>query len=112
MNADRSEYTNTSASLASYLLIKKSPMSMAFVSEWLTYAQDSRVITDDDNVMNSPNYADFRAHRHDQSILSILATKWNLTMYPDPSQWGESSVRAYPTIFNHHRTRSFFSFLY
>ncbi len=77
---------------------------MTFVSEWLTYAQDSRAITDDNNVLSSTNYPDFRGHRHDQTILSLLAKKWNLTVYPDPSQWGESEKRPYPTIFNHHRS--------
>jgi hypothetical protein len=80
---------------------------MNFVSEWLTYAQDSRAITDDNNVLGSTNYPDFRDHRHDQAILSILAKKWNFTVYPDPSQWGESVKRPYPTIFNHHRSRGF-----
>ena len=79
---------------------------MAFVSQWLTYAQDSRAITDDDNVLGSSNYPDFRGHRHDQSILSLLAKKWGLTVYPDPSQWGRSHNRPYPTIFNHHRSMS------
>jgi hypothetical protein len=77
---------------------------MTFVSEWLTYAQDSRAIMDDNNVLGSTNYPDFRSHRHDQTILSLLAKKWNLTVYPDPSQWGESEQRPYPTIFNHHRS--------
>ena len=50
---------------------------MAFVSEWLTYAQDARAITDDDNVLGSNNYPDFREHRHDQAIMSLLVKKWN-----------------------------------
>jgi hypothetical protein len=88
------------------MVIKKSFTSMAFVSEWLTYAQDARAITDDDNVLGSNNYPDFRQHRHDQTIMSLLVKKWNLTVYPDPSQWGESHKRPYPTIFDHHRSQS------
>jgi hypothetical protein len=84
---------------------------MAFISEWLTYAQNSRVITDDDNVLGFVNYPDFLDHRHDQAILSLLAKKWNLTVYPDPSQWGQSEKRPYPTIFNHHRSKSILSLL-
>jgi hypothetical protein len=56
----------------------------------LAYAQDSRAITDDDNVLGLHNYPDFRGHRHDQAILSLLAKNWGLTVYPDPSQWGKS----------------------
>ena len=112
LNVDQLEYANTSASLTSYFLIRKSSTSMTFVSEWLTYAQDSRAITDDENVFHLPNYADFRAHRHDQSLVSLLVKKWKFMTYPDPSQWGEGEHRPYPTVFNHHRTKSSFSFLY
>lgn len=79
---------------------------MSFVSEWLTYAQDSRIITDDKNIFGLDNYPGFRGHRHDQTILSLLAKKWGLTIYADPSQWGSgSNNRPFPTIFNHHRSR-------
>jgi hypothetical protein len=82
---------------------------MLFVTEWLTYAQDSRAITDDANVLGLPNYPEFHDHRHDQSILSLLAKKWNLTLYPDPSQWGAGAQRPYPTVFEHHRSKGFLS---
>ncbi|CAF3853609.1 unnamed protein product [Adineta steineri] len=108
LDVDKPEYTTTSAGLASYIVVKRSFTSLRFVSEWLTYAQDSRVITDDGNVLGSPNYPGFRAHRHDQSILSLLAKKWKLTVYPDPSQYGEGekSQRPYPAIFDHHRSKN------
>lgn len=79
---------------------------MTFVGEWLTYSQDSRAITDDKNVLGSANYKGFHDHRHDQSILSLLAKKWKLKVYTDPSQWGSSHGRAYPTILNHHRMKN------
>ena len=78
---------------------------MAFVTQWLAYAQDSRAITDDANALGAPNYKDFHENRHDQSILSLLAKKWNLTTYPDPSQSGDGQNRPYPSVFNHHRIR-------
>lgn len=106
MNLDQPIYYNTSANLASFFIVKKSFSSMSFVSEWLTYSQDSRAITDDSNRLGLDNHAGFIEHRHDQSILSLLAKKWKIKTYPDPSQWGESSSRPYPTIFNHHRSKS------
>ena len=68
------------------MVVKKSLASMNFVSEWLSYAQDSRAITDDDNILSSISYPGFRSHRHDQAILSLLVKKWGLTVYPDLSQ--------------------------
>jgi hypothetical protein len=105
MDVDQPTFYNSSAGVASYIILRKSLMSMTFVSEWLTYAQDRRVLTDDGNVLSAPNYDGFKEHRHDQSILGLLAKKWNLTMHPDPSQYGETSKRSYPTIFFHHRTK-------
>jgi hypothetical protein len=111
MGVDEPSFYNSSAGVASYLAVRKSAMSMAFVSEWLKYAQDSRALTDDPNVLGSPNYKGFRGHRHDQSILGLLAKKRNLTIYPDPSQWGNGAVRPYPTIFFHHRLKDKNGFL-
>lgn len=106
MGVDHPSFYNSSAGVASYLVVRKSAMSVAFVSEWLEYAQDSRALTDDGNVLGLPNYEGFREHRHDQSILGLLAKKRNLTIYPDPSQWGEGGMRPYPTIFFHHRVNN------
>lgn len=80
------------------------------MSEWLAYAQDSRLITDSENTFGFENYPNFRHHRHDQTILSLLAKKWKLKLFPDPSQWGESETRPYPTIFDHHRDEKLSSF--
>jgi len=35
------------------------------------------VITDDANTCSFPNYKEFKDHRHDQAILSILIKKYN-----------------------------------
>jgi len=103
MNTDTDEFVHSMASVASYIFVRKSIHSFAFISEWLTYVQDSRAVTDDANVLGKRNYDDFIDHRHDQSILGLLSKKWNLTCYTDPSQWGENYTRPYPTIFQHHR---------
>ena len=105
MGVDQPSFYNSSAGVASYIVLRKSSVSTRFISEWLKYAQDSRALTDDPNVLGLRNYKGFRGHRHDQSILSLLAKKWKLTIYPDPSQWGGSALRPYPTIFYHHRLK-------
>ncbi|CAF1278666.1 unnamed protein product, partial [Adineta steineri] len=38
MNVDEPFYYNSSAGIASDVILRKSLMSMTFVSEWLTYA--------------------------------------------------------------------------
>ncbi|CAF1326298.1 unnamed protein product [Rotaria magnacalcarata] len=105
MQADSKRFVESTAAVASYVLVRKSVQSLAFVSEWLTYVQDGRAVSDDRNVLGQPNYPNFVGHRHDQSILGLLVKKWNLTTYPDPSQHGESVPRPYPTILKHHRKK-------
>lgn len=46
--------------------------SHSFLDQWLKYAEDERCLTDVANTLSIENYREFRAHRHDQSILSIL----------------------------------------
>jgi hypothetical protein len=105
MNADDPEYVHSMASVASYIFVRKSTQSFSFISEWLTYAQDSRALTDNPNVLGKKNYDGFIDHRHDQSIVSLLAKKWKLIQYTDPSQWGENFSRPFPTVFWHHRLK-------
>lgn len=86
MCVDDTVFYDSLPGVALYPVVRKSAMSMAFVSEWLSYAQDSRALADDPNVPGSPNYEGFLEHRHDQPILGLLAKKRNLTIYRDPSQ--------------------------
>ncbi|CAF0815475.1 unnamed protein product [Adineta steineri] len=105
LNADDPTYVDSMASVASYVFVRKSTQSFSFISEWLTYAQDRRALTDDLNELGMNNSENFIDHRHDQSILGILATKWKLRRYTDPSQFGENCSRPFPTIFWHHRLK-------
>ena len=51
--------------------------SFEFLDAWLAAALDPRVLTDMENTQGLPNLPGFRDHRHDQSILSILAYKYS-----------------------------------
>jgi predicted DNA-binding transcriptional regulator AlpA len=97
----------------------------SFVDDWLTNCTDPRVLTDAPNECGLPDLPDFIEHRHDQSVLSLLAFKKGLYLYRDPSQSGnhqklpEARVpeeyldlpyaaqpcerSTYPTLFEHHR---------
>ncbi len=112
MEADDDKYLNSNQICATYIIIKKTDKSLRIVSEYLRYSQDSRILTDDVNVMGTDNYKEFRGHRHDQSIWSILCKKNDIEPYRDPSQYGlnESdfssdilSRSSYPQIIESHR---------
>ena len=89
MGLDMPPYPGLPPIMGSFVLCRKSPFSLAFVQEWLRYAQDRRCLTDEPNVCGLPNYPEFRDHRHDQSILSLLARKHQVATTADISQWGD-----------------------
>ena len=109
MNCDFAVYANTPQRLAGFILLKKTKRVCNFITEWLTFAQDRRIITDQPNCMGKENYPDFRENRHDQTIFSLLSKKYKIKCFRNPSvgvadnleEVGERSN--YPQIFQLHR---------
>jgi hypothetical protein len=95
MGCDSPRYTDSRQRLASFSLWKKSRFTVDFASEYLYFAQDERLITEIDNECGYPDYPEFKAHRSDQSIFSLLTKKHDLEAYRDPSQWGNGREQDY-----------------
>jgi hypothetical protein len=111
MNADEMGFQETHQFLASFIVIRKSDFSMRFMKEYLEYCCNPKILTDVDNVYGLPNYPGFTAHRHDQSVFSLLCKKYQLQGFRDPSQWGNSQINqftnsSYPQILEHTRQKS------
>ena len=81
MGCDAAQYLDTKQINAARHLWRKTGFSMNLVNEWLSYAQDERIITDMPNQLGKENYPEFRAHRHDQSIWSLLCKKHRLQVH-------------------------------
>jgi hypothetical protein len=96
MKCDVAPITESKQRLGGYSLWQNSVFSIQFVDEWLRYAQDERILTDLENQLSYENYEGFVAHRHDQSIFSILSKKYGIVAYRDPSQSGNNFVHLYP----------------
>ena len=77
MDCDTPEFHNAIQVEAGIIVVKKSDRAIAIIEEWLKYCLDPRIIADEEST-TGPNYPDFKEHRHDQSILSILAVKHGL----------------------------------
>jgi hypothetical protein len=73
------KFRNSFQVWAGFFLTRKCYNSIRFVGEWLTYAQDYRIITDLKSKFG-PEHNEFIDNRHDQSILSILFKKWGIPM--------------------------------
>jgi hypothetical protein len=95
MDCDEARFTDTQQRQASFIVLRNTAFSKMFVKEWLSYAQDPRILTDADNVEGKSNYPEFIDHRHDQTIYSLLTKKYNLQPFRDPSQWGNAGIRNY-----------------
>jgi len=85
MDADREKYTHSMQGWGGFYIYRKSEFSRYFFNECLKYAVDYRVSTDSPNECGLPNYDSFKDHRHDQSILSLMAKKHNFYPYRYPT---------------------------
>jgi len=90
MGCDKKAYWDAKQIQASFQVYKKSKRSLEFVKKWLAYCCNEQILTDKSN-MHGENFSDFVAHRHDQSILSLLSLKEHVEIFRDPSQWGNYS---------------------
>jgi len=110
LNCDEEKYWNDLQLTATFSLWKKTDGNIAFLKEYLRYLRDPRIVTDDPNMCGKPNFLEFKDHRHDQSVLSILTRKHNFERFCDPSQWGNTEREKYPNspygqLINHHRRK-------
>lgn len=86
---------------AAFMGFVKAPETLKFVREWLFWCRQPECLTDQPNEYGD-NPPTFRDHRHDQSILSLLAIKHGILTQEDISQYGNSP---YGVVINHHRTK-------
>jgi hypothetical protein len=77
MDCDSEKYTDSTQTLATFFLVKKTQKAIDFISEYKKYCFDSRILSDNPNVLGEENYQGFIEHRHDQSVLSLLSKKDN-----------------------------------
>ena len=63
---------------AGALIVKKTPNTIKYIKEWLEMCCIYEDITDSPSILE--NTSDFREHRHDQTLLSIILHKYNIEM--------------------------------
>lgn len=127
MGCDTEMYYNCEQIVASFQVYIKTEMSIDFLKDYLGYCQQANILTDLPNTSQLNNLPEFVDHRHDQSVLSLLAAKYEIEIFRDPSQFGNHMKTVdlrepgewksmpysnatyinspYPTLLNHHRER-------
>ena len=109
-NSDEAKYWNAPMTNGAVSLWVKNDNNIEFLKEWLRYLRDPRISTDDNNIFGA-NHFEFKDHRHDQSVLSILSVKYNFELFRDPTQYGNEYMNLfnnspYKQLFYHHRNFS------
>ena len=108
MDCDSEKYWGANMTNGAISLWKKTSGNIKFLEEWQEYLRDPKIITDDGNIMGKSNFMEFRDHRHDQSVLTLLSVKYNFELFRDPTQYGNSEISKfnnspYSQLFHHHR---------
>ncbi len=109
LDCDSAEYTDSYQRSATHIFMKNTPDTKKLVAEWLNYAKDRRLITNDPNELGKENYEGFKEHRHDQSLWSLITKKYNIEPFRDPGttpKKNDSEVykrSTYPRTFVDHR---------
>lgn len=82
MNCDEPKYHDGVHLQATWMLFQKNNFNINFVEEWLKYCLDERIASHlKPNTCGLPNLPGFFEHRHDQSIFTNLAIKYNIKTF-------------------------------
>lgn len=92
MDCDEPRYHWAQQIAGGLQLYRPCPESFDLLQTWLDYCCRPQLLTDAPDPPGMKAYPEFRDHRHDQSILSLLATRWELPIYRCPSQWGNDHM--------------------
>ncbi len=83
------EDTGENQAVASFFLVKKTERTVSIMHEWLSWCEREDLISPNhfyDNILEFPDYC---SHREDQSLLSLIAIKYNIPLNKDCSNYGE-----------------------
>lgn len=100
MGLNNETFRETEQAWAGFVVFARNFHSQQFIAEWLTYAQDHRIITDESSVFGKED-SSFQANRHDQTILSLLSKKWGIPLQIRlPSEKGSFVLQEVSFILN------------
>ena len=89
MNCDNGYYHDSPQVMGGFLIIRKTEFTIKFINEWLSFCLIEDAVTDEYDPHQK--LSEFKEHRHDQSILSLLVAKYKIEIFRDPSQYGDKS---------------------
>ena len=86
---DNTEFIDEKIIEAGHIFIRKCNISIHLIQEWINvFSNDFNLISDAPSKIK--NYDSFKDHRHDQSIFSILAKKYNIELIDVTETYSEN----------------------
>lgn len=87
MECEGKEYEDTAQVQATFVCVRKTDATIAFIKKWLDYCTNYRILSPEHNE-EYPEDSCFISHREDQSVLSLLCKKYGIKAHQDPTQYG------------------------
>jgi len=89
MGLNSREYVYGKQADAAIQVYQKTPWNISFLREVLSWCTNHHILTDAPDITGE-NHPDFRQHRWDQSVLSLLAIKHNIPLARSPRRDGNN----------------------
>ncbi|MFN0263610.1 hypothetical protein ACKTEK_06995 [Tepidamorphus sp. 3E244] len=119
LDADAPNFHDISQLVGGIQLYRAGAEARVFVQNLCAAMTVPHALDDEPNQLGRDNFPEFEEHRHDQSVLTIMARKAGLPRFPDPSfegcrprlqpETGPDGIRrpatSYGPIFDIHRKR-------
>jgi hypothetical protein len=86
-NMDNPDGYNAPLTEAYFMIFQKNKDTVGFVEEWLQLCLDEKLITDT-NFSGLENISNYKDHRGDMPLLSVLRLKKGIEGFRNPAQWG------------------------
>ncbi len=83
LGCSRTEYKESGQYIATILVMMNTLENRKFVAEWMKFCVQDNFCLAKDVPSKIPNPKVFKAHRHDQSILSLLLKKYGAAQFTD-----------------------------
>lgn len=105
MNCNEEKYINGDQVDAAFQVYQKTPFNLNFIEQYLYFCENENILTDCPNI-TGVNQDTFIDHRHDQSVLSLLAIKHDIKLESCPSDSrNHAEPCSFPIIFFHHKLK-------
>ena len=85
---NNNDIINSGQIAGGHVIIQKCESVVKFVEEWINISENLHLIDDSPSLL--PNFPEFREHRHDQSIFSLLCKTKGAVIFSSSECWAES----------------------